>query len=173
MLFSKDNIELKMVGLDFGMDSGAPCPVVISDEHKLILLYYIQRTDKDYWDGTDIKVRDSDEDLGVTCITFKDYTQVKYGWPNDEVCNGHRYYKYGIKPYAIYEVLNSDWIKKIEKGNSIHPYHSPTLFKDDKHYVFYFHDSCFEIISTKFDVEFFYNKSLNEVARLKALELYK
>ena len=98
---------------------------------------------------------------------------MKYGWPNDEVFNGHPYYDLGLKPYAFYEVINSDWIEEIKKRNSIHPRHSSELFEKDSHFIFYFHDSCFEIISKDFSIEVFKSRPLNDVAKEKSNDLFK
>ena len=86
---------------------------------------------------------------------------------------GHKYYKLGLLPYRIYEVENSDWLAELEKGNSIHPYHNKVRFMDGKHYIFCFHDSCFEIICKEISVKIHKTASLNNVAKQKAIELYK
>ena len=163
---------LKEIDLNIQMDVGAPCPVVLSDERTVILIFYLRHNDPD-WDGTYVHVRDNDEDVGAACVQFKHYEQVKYGWPNDEAMRGHRYYEMGLMPYGIYEVKNSDWLAELEKGNSVHPYHNKESFMDNKHYIFFFHDSCFEIICKELSVEVYKTDSLNSVAKQKALELYK
>ena len=73
-LFFKQKTTLKELDLGLQMDSGAPCPVVLSDEHKVILLFYLYSSNPD-WDGTTIHVRDSDNDVGVACVEFKQYKQ--------------------------------------------------------------------------------------------------
>lgn len=171
-LFFKQKPVLKELDLGLQMDIGAPCPVILSDEHKVILLFYLHSSDPK-WDGISVHVRDSNDDMGIACIQFNHYKQVKYGWPNDEVMAGHKYYKLGLLPYRMYEVENSDWFAELERGNSIHPYHDKARFMDGKHYIFYFHDSCFEIICKEISVEIHNTGSLNNIAKQKAIELYK
>jgi hypothetical protein len=67
-------------GMVIKMDIGAPCSVILSDEHKVILIFYLDSS-KTTWDGTSVHVRDNNEDFGVASIQFKHYKQVKYGWP--------------------------------------------------------------------------------------------
>jgi hypothetical protein len=85
---------------------------------------------------------------------------------------GHKYHKLGLLPYQFYEVENSDWFAELEKGNSVHPYHDKAQFMDGKHYIFYFHDSCFEIICREISVEIHNTGSLNDIAKQKAIELF-
>lgn len=174
ILKKKDNQKqsLKEFNLNIQMDSGAPCPIVLSDERTVLLIFYLNHFDPK-WDGTYTDVRDNNEDMGVACVQFKYYKQVKYGWPNDEAIAGHKYYKIGLLPYRIYEVENSDWLVELERGNSVHPYHNKKIFMDNKHYIFYFHDSCFEIICKEISVEIYKTDSLNNIAKQKAIELYK
>ncbi|MBP2654648.1 MAG: hypothetical protein H6Q73_2217 [Firmicutes bacterium] len=170
-LFPNRNQILKELDLGIKIDSGAPCPVILSDEHKVILIFNLY-SPVPTWDGTSVYVRDNNDDRGVACVQFSHYTQVKYGWPNDEVIAGHRYHRLGLLPYRIYEVENSDWLAELEKGNSVHQYHDKTRFMDGKHYIFYFHDSCLEIISREISIEVHNTDSLNDIARQKAIELY-
>lgn len=171
-LFFNQRPVLKELDFGFQMDVGAPCPVVLLDEHKVILLFYLHNPEPN-WDGTTIHIRDSDNDVGVACIEFTQYKQVRHGWPNDEAIAGHRYYKLGLRPYRIYEVENSDWFAELERGNSVHPYHDKARFMDGKHYIFFFHDSCFEIICREISVEIHRAASLNDIAKQKANELYE
>lgn len=172
MFFSKKSVVLEKLNLGIEMDCGAPCPVVLSDERTVFIIFNLAQHNPD-WDGSTVHIRDNDNDSGVACIQFKHYKQFKFGMPNDEACYGHKYYKYGLKPYEFYEVKNSDWYAELEKINSVHPYHNKERFLSGKHYLFFFHDSSFEIICEEISVDVFASDNLNAIAKQKAAELYR
>jgi len=59
-----------------------------------------------------------------------------------------------LEPYGVFEVQNSSWLRKLEKMNSVHPYHDKERFMENmKHFVFSFHDTTFECIAEGFNVE--------------------
>jgi len=39
------------------------------------------------------------------------------------------------------------------KMNSVHPYHKDDQFSKYKHFIFFFHDSCFEIVAEAYSIE--------------------
>jgi hypothetical protein len=98
-----------------------------------------------------INLKKENNNSKIAKFTFYSYDQFKFGAPNDETSDGHEYSKYGLEPYSINEVINSDWIQYLRKQNSVHPYHSDEKFNNLKHYIFFFHDSCFEIVCEKFN----------------------
>ena len=141
--------KIKLVKLvDFPqMDAGAPLPRIIADELKVILLFYLKSPHPHF---------DANEELPaqeIASITFNFYLQYKFGSPNDEALNGHKYYKYGLEPYSFYEVQNSDYIDELEKMNRVHPGHSVVVFSKVKHFLGTFHDSCFETISRDYNIK--------------------
>lgn len=145
MIFSKNTLE-KINALPQS-SVGAPIPVVLSDEHKLFLCYYIEDTPEG-WDGTTVKVVNTDTaDETVAVITFERYSTYKFGPPNDEAIAGHPLYKKGLKPYSIFKVKGSSWIEELEKMNSVHRYHDKKRFDALSHFIFVFHDSTFECVA--------------------------
>jgi len=77
-----------------------------------------------------------------------------FGPPNDEAFSGHPLASRGLRPYSFYEIQDSSWIRKLEKMNSIHPYHNKEQFLENKkHYIFSFHDSTFECIAHGYKLE--------------------
>ena len=136
---------------DVQSDIGAPSPKIISDEQNVYLFFYLQKRDP-HWDGTSVHVR-SDADAGIAVVKFNSFEQYKFGAPNDEAIEGHPYYAAGLKPYAIYQVENSDWIEQLERQNSVHPYHKPEHYAKLQHLIFFFHDTCFEIVCKDYTYE--------------------
>lgn len=133
---------------------GAPIPVVLSGEHNILLAYYLQDYDED-WNGTwvrEVSIDSSNEIVAV--INFNHCTAKYFGPPNEEAFSGHPLYKRGLGPYGSFEILQSSWIRKLEKLNSVHPYHKKERYMNNKrHFVFSFHDSIFECIAWDFEVE--------------------
>lgn len=117
-----------------GHSVGAPLPVVIADEGRLLLAY--------------LTAPDS-ENLAV--LKFSRVRAHRWGPPNDETLHGHALYERGLRWYAIQEVIESSWIRGLERLNSVHRNHVPGRSTSSRHYVFAFHDSLFECIAR--DVE--------------------
>ena len=131
---------------------GAPLPLVLSDEHKILLAYIVQDTPPD-WDGSYVRVVDpgtSGEPLAL--VEFRAYSSFMFGAPNDEAFAGHPLANRGLHPYGAFQIENSSWIRQLEQMNSVHPYHKPERFERLKHFVFTFHDSTFECVATGFTV---------------------
>lgn len=127
--------------------TGAPLPMVISDEDRLILAYIVNEPDPT-WDGTAPRsVSMQSEGLLIAVVEFDHAYAHLFGPPNDEAFHGHPLAKRGLKPYSAAEVLRSSWVRRLERMNSVHPYHSPELFDSYRHFVFAFHDSTFECVA--------------------------
>ncbi|WP_198679991.1 hypothetical protein [Aureibaculum luteum] len=148
---SKDKVqELK----DFPQSSvGAPIPVVLASELNVAVAYYLNDIPKG-WDGSNIKMVDatnSDEPLAI--VVFDLCSAHYFGPPNDEAFSGHPLANRGLEPYGNFEIINSSWIRKLEKMNSVHPYHDKKRFVENKrHYILTFHDSIFECIAQKLTI---------------------
>jgi hypothetical protein len=131
---------------------GAPLPIILCDEHRLLLAYLLQE-DTSGWDGTIVRVVDlesSGEPLAL--VEFSGYDSFMFGAPNDEAFHGHPLYSRGLKPYSAFVIEQSSWIRQLERMNSVHPYHRPQRYAELKHYVFAFHDSTFECVAKDFTV---------------------
>ena len=129
---------------------GAPIPLVLADEMTLVVSYYLNVPDP-AWDGSTARMIDpesSAEPVGV--ITFPLYTALMFGPPNDEAFSGHPLAKRGLEPYGAYEVLNSSWIRTLERMNSVHPQHQPDSFWQRRHFILAFHDSTLECVGRKY-----------------------
>jgi len=133
---------------------GAPLPLVLADEHSVVLAYYLQETPPE-WDGNSARMVDPvDSDEPIAIVRFARCTAHMFGPPNDEAFSGHPLAERGLTPYAVFEVTDSSWIRALEKMNSVHPRHSPKRFLDGKrHLVFAFHDSTFECVCTGFQFQ--------------------
>jgi len=129
---------------------GAPLPIVLSDEHKILLAYVVEDTSPD-WNGSSVRVVDPST-LGepLALIEFKSYSSFIFGAPNDEAFAGHPLASRGLHPYGAFQIENSSWIRQLEQMNSVHPYHKPERFERLKHFVFAFHDSTFECVAESF-----------------------
>ena len=130
---------------------GAPLPLLVSDEHKAVLAFYMEDMPEG-WDGTTVRVISYDAEEPVALIEFtRCYAQL-FGPPNDEAFSGHPLAHRGLQPYGAYEVLNSSWLRGLERMNAVHPHHKPERFWERHHYIFAFHDSTFECVANGFEV---------------------
>ncbi|MCA1811402.1 MAG: hypothetical protein LC623_05265 [Halobacteriales archaeon] len=133
-------------------EGGAPLPVVLSSEHRLILAYYCQNTPPG-WDGTTVRVQGYDTDgqpIGV--VDFQWPYHHMFGPPNEEAIFGHPLASRGIHPYGVFEVKDSSWIRALERMNSVHRAHKPEAFKGLRHLILTFHDSVFECVARGYDI---------------------
>ena len=131
---------------------GAPIPLVMSDEHRVVLAYYLQEAPPG-WDGSSVRiVGPSEADEPIAIVKFALCYAHMFGPPNDEAFKGHPLASRGLHPYGAFEVEHSSWIRRLERMNSVDPYHRPQRFWQWRHLIFAFHDSTFECVCDGFDV---------------------
>ena len=128
--------------------SGAPVPRLIADDHHACLSYNVS-------DPSWIAEGRQNQGLGLPdgrpsdCVAFVRLSadSLMYGFPNDEAMGGHPLADRGYDGYAVYEVLNSSWIRHLDQiereGYSGKPI---LLFGRASHLIFGFHDSTFECV---------------------------
>src|SRR6476661_4888337 len=132
---------------------GAPLPAIVADEHRVFLAYLVQATDPE-WDGrTSRMVGPSSSDEIVARVTFIHPYAHFFGPPNDEAFSGHPLAARGLHPYGVFEIHGSSWVRRLERMNSVHPYHRAERFEQLHHFIFAFHDSTFECVAEGFKVE--------------------
>ena len=131
---------------------GAPLPLVLSDEQKILLAYIVQNTPPD-WDGTTSRViYPSTPGEPLALVEFTPYWSLMFGAPNDEAFHGHPLANRGLHSYGAFRVDNSSWLRQLERMNAVHPYHQPERFQKFNHFIFAFHDSTFECVAEGFTV---------------------
>jgi hypothetical protein len=122
---------------------GAPCPVVLSNEHTTVVAYYTQEDEINF--ESDIEP--------IAIITFRFCYSTMFGPPNDEAFDGHPLSSRGLEPYSSFIIKDSSWLRTLIKMNEVHPYHNLKMFEGFKHFILAFHDSTFECIAKDFEVE--------------------
>jgi hypothetical protein len=133
---------------------GAPCPMMLADEHTLRIGYYLQEGRlTTEWSTLPVRppsVDDSDDLCAL--VTFSLVHAHMFGPPNDEAFAGHPLAARGLSPYAAFEVERSSWLRSLERMNAVHPYHQAQRFARFKHYILTFHDTTFECLAEAFSV---------------------
>jgi hypothetical protein len=117
------------------MDIGAPCPAVHSDGHNLLCAYFINST---------VAPAGS-----VALLKFEALLQYKFGYPNDEVLQGHPLYQFGLTQHDFFVVENSPLIDEIEKQNRCHRQHRSGIYAKFRHWIITFHDETLEVIALR------------------------
>jgi hypothetical protein len=120
------------------MEPGAPCPLVISSEHGLVVSYWAVETKPP---------ADYGPTVPVAFLVFHRPYAHQFGPPNEEAITSHPLASVGLHPYGCFRIHDSSWIFQLEKMNSVHRYHSSEPFRQMKHYAVVFHDSTFECIA--------------------------
>jgi hypothetical protein len=133
---------------------GAPNPIVLAGEHDVFLAYYTQ-DDSHGRDGTSTRIVGIDtEGEPVAVVRFRRCSAHTFGPPNDEAFGGYPLADRGLRPYGVFEIKDSSWVRKLEKVNAVHPRHDKHRFIRDKtHFVFSFHDTTCECVAERFTVE--------------------
>lgn len=132
---------------------GAPCPVVLSAEHFLVVAFFVEDTPAD-WDGTTVRVLGPDsQGEPAAVVRFQSPYAHFFGPPNDEAFAGHPLAERGLRPYGAFEVQNSSWVRALERMNSVHRHHRPEHFAGFRHFVLSFHDSTFECVAKGYSHE--------------------
>ena len=131
---------------------GAPCPVVLSAEHFLIVAFFLQNAPA-CWDGTSARVVGPASGEPAAVVRFARPYAHSFGPPNDEAFSGHPLAQRGLRPHGAFEVLSSSWVRALEKMNSVHPYHRGEQFASLRHFVLSFHDSTFECVAEGYSHE--------------------
>jgi hypothetical protein len=151
-------------------DVGAPLPQMLVTEHRLLLAYLVSEPDPD-WDGTYVNIISPEtNDLAVALVDFHLPYAHMFGPPNDEAFDGHPLASRGLHPYAVFEVMGSSWIRKLERMNSVHRCHNKQQFMANRrHVVFAFHDTTFECVAKGFTVQTFRGSMRKAFARMVEL----
>ena len=126
---------------------GAPLPVVLADERRLLLAYLGERL-RDTHGGAVVHVVDpSTQGEAVVLVEFARHRAYYHGPPNDEAFVGHPLASRGLRPYGAFEVRRSSWVRALERMNRAHEHHRPERYERLRHFVFAFHDSTFECVA--------------------------
>lgn len=134
-------------------DIGAPLPFVMCDDYRLVLAYFVHQPPPPGWHGESIRMVDPRTAVDtIAVVEFEGAYAVYFGPPNDEAFKGHPLFGRGLHPYAAFQVLNSSWVRHLERMNSVHPHHSPKSFEKFNHYILAFHDSTFECVAYGYSV---------------------
>jgi hypothetical protein len=147
-------------------DVGAPCPLVLANEGKVVVVYHRSNVPPG-WDGTTVNVLGPNSAGEPAAIVRFDWvTASMFGPPNDEAFAGHPLASRGLRPYGAFEVLDSSWVRRLERMNSVHPQHRPEGYADRRHFVLTFHDSVFECVARSYECELALGPLTGLVARL-------
>ena len=134
--------------------AGAPMPLVLADEHRLVVAY-----------RTANQVKGDDE---VVLVTF-DCMSCFFGGPNDEALSGHPLHGRGLQRYGAFVVRPSSWLSRTEEMNRVHPSHDPDAFGGWKHFILTFHDSLLECLAGSFAVEVHRGRLQGLIPRMGAI----
>jgi hypothetical protein len=147
-------------------DIGAPLPKLMVNEYRAFLAFLLREPDPN-WDGSYVTIKSpSDEHpdpLGL--VEFESCISAKLGTPNDEVHEGHPLNGRGLEPYTAQRVVNSRWLKELERINGVHRMYRAEMWQDLSHFIFWFHDSTFECVARSFKIET-HRTSLRELLKL-------
>jgi len=124
---------------------GTPDPVILADDYSLSLTYVLAPVEV-------TPEEEAAEGEPFALVQFQLCRAHYFGSPNDEALHGHPLYGRGLRPYGVYEVQNSSWIRLLERRNRVHDRHTPKLFEGLRHLIMTFHDKTFECIAKSWQV---------------------
>jgi hypothetical protein len=112
-------------------------PVLLQSDRRAILTFNAMR----------VRADGMREDAGTAVVELRDCVCTQFGYPNDEALPGHPLYRRGLGAhgYAVYEVLRSSWVRRLEAQNRVCFPNTGTWRA--RHFVVAMHDSTFECIA--------------------------
>jgi hypothetical protein len=113
-----------------GHSPGAPMPMILANDVGVVLAYEMAPSGEQY-----------------AVVKFIRPRAHYLGPPDDETAQGHPLAERGLRPYGIYEIRNSSWIRTLEQTNRVHRNHNARRFDVLKHFIFTFHDNTFECVA--------------------------
>jgi len=129
--------------------AAAPAPKVLCNDHYVYLIFYKE----------DISVSDAavspfnrvpvDQ---ICSIRFSQCIIHTLGHPTDETLASHPYAEDGLTLYTLQEVMDSPWAEDLMNDHSIHPLHNEADWKEYRHFILPFKDSCFEVVCKHMDI---------------------
>lgn len=145
-----DDIEFSYLNDVPVCNYGAPCPMVVSSEHNLVLAYYVDRPRPEF-DGTNPKSMSiHTDDEPCAAIIFDWVRDFRFGPPDEEECFYYRKYIKDFRPGEAYVTNMATWVTSVGLSKTkIYKLSYP----DDKHFIFTFHDTTVEVIAEGFRVD--------------------
>jgi hypothetical protein len=83
---------------------GAPTPLLLADEHKVVLTYYLKGTEATWNDQSFNVTRPIDEGELLAIVSLPICYSHMFGPPNDEAFHGHPLESHGLRPHGAFEV---------------------------------------------------------------------
>ena len=133
-LYAVDRHDKVVPYTDLPQSSTVEGPLVLATDNALILAYELAPV-----------AQDGPETIVV--VKFERPRCHYLGGPNDEARNGHPLIGRGLGFHGLYEVLNSSWIRSLERMNRVHPRHDTRLFEGLRHFIICFQDATFECVA--------------------------
>ncbi|MEP3655395.1 MAG: hypothetical protein ABJO36_10920 [Litorimonas sp.] len=128
------------------MDWGAPAPVMMANEHRLSIGYYLSNLDD--WDGETCKLRQPNLDEDLMVIFYLDgvssFSQRATLQPN-HLC---AFFDYDVEGYPSHGV----W--EVKTGPALAFKNNLLAHENDKHLIFSFHDTSIECFCSDYKYDF-------------------
>lgn len=118
----------------------------------MVVAYYVEAPELDWTRETARIVAPESSAEPAALVRFYQVRATMFGPPNDEAFAGHPLAARGLGPYSASEILDSSWIRGLERRNTVHPQHRPEHYAKLRHFVLAFHDSTFECVARSYDV---------------------
>ena len=94
----------------------------------------------------------ADGRLGSASVYFPRCLQFKFGYPNEEVIDGHPLSKLGLDIWGGVEILDSPWLDEIKETNRVHRNHSDDMFSGYRHFILTYQDFILEVLAEGYQV---------------------
>jgi hypothetical protein len=98
------------------------------------------------WIAYDAKGPDwPNSDEVVALVRLDDVAQLVTNGPNDEAFHNHPFYRFGLRPYALQELVDSPWIAMTL--SMLHKDRVPTNTRGRRHFVFALKESTVDCLA--------------------------
>jgi len=146
------------------MDWGAPAPIILADEHKLSIAYYLEsKTD---WDGETSRLRYPESDVDEMVIFYltglSSFSQ-RITLQPDHLCP---YFNYSLNECPPNE-YPSHGVWEVEGPLPKLALEKQSAFLNDKRLVFSFHDTAIECFCNDFEYELIVSSGADVLEKMK------
>ena len=153
-----------------GADPGATSPLVLADELTVALSYNLSvlatKTAVDQGLLRQHEQAGSPRVTAFAVVAFQHVHMHLFGPPNDEAIRAHPLFARGLTANDAFEVLESSWIREMERRNRVHESHDAARFDGLRHFIFSFHDSTFECVCREFKVQMHWHAATPVISAL-------
>jgi hypothetical protein len=139
-------------GFPLSWDGGTPMPHLMVNDLKALLAFRLSDPGP-VCEASHVANKGDDRPRPLGLVEFDFCVSARLGTPNDEVFDGHPLNGKGLEAFGAQRVVNSHWLEELEAINRVHLQYRPESWREQTHFIFWFHDSTFECVARSYKTQ--------------------